>query len=279
MGARSHGSEERGPCGKITSLAAVGDTKSVLGRGKRPYFHARFIPPGPPAKALRAVRPLRSGGDVPDHLQGTLGRRPAGSVDLQVIGHAHVDRRRLGGAIPGIRSARERSRLLASRASHRTPTHNTVRPARCSSQRRRPRTPERKTSSAIIRAPCRAMAATPCIHVASSARKAGPGMTAPPSSNRIPSVEVRRVGGRARRKAKVPTWSQGSGRAACRARASDDLPELEPPFRRRTCTAPAASTPADWLRCPGRTGVSGGRPGTWPPAPRPGPGSHPGRAS
>ena len=83
----------------------------------------------------------------------------------------------------------------------------------------------------MIRAPARAIAATPFIHAASSARNCGPRMTAPSEAKSIPATDLRGDTGIACISVSTPKVSHGSGRTACRHRAIPDFPELEPPLR------------------------------------------------
>lgn len=83
-------------------------------------------------------------------------------------------------------------------------------------------------------APARAIAATPSIHAACSAPKAGPTLT-PPSGANSRSLS----GGIASISESTPKVSHGSGITACRHRAIPDFPELEPPLRTITCVVTA----------------------------------------
>jgi hypothetical protein len=83
----------------------------------------------------------------------------------------------------------------------------------------------------MIRAPARAMAATPSIHAASSVRNSGPTVTPPSAANSIPAADIREDTGIAWISVSTPKASHGSGRIACRHRAIPDFPELEPPLR------------------------------------------------
>jgi hypothetical protein len=90
--------------------------------------------------------------------------------------------------------------------------------------------PPRNTSSRMIRAPARAMAATPAIQAASISRKPSPSVTSPCRPNATPESEPMRAGGSASRRSSTPILIHGRGRIACRHRAIPVLPELEPPF-------------------------------------------------
>ena len=83
----------------------------------------------------------------------------------------------------------------------------------------------------MIRAPASAIAATPAIHAASSARNSGPMATAPPGGNWMPEADVCAETGIASISVSTPRLSHGSGRIACRHRAIPDFPELDPPLR------------------------------------------------
>ncbi len=64
----------------------------------------------------------------------------------------------------------------------------------------------------MIRAPACAIAATPSIHAASSARNSGPTMTSPSGANSIPTTDLRGDTGIARISVSTPKASHTSGR-------------------------------------------------------------------
>jgi hypothetical protein len=92
------------------------------------------------------------------------------------------------------------------------------------------RAPLKKTSSMMMRAPARAIAATPAIQASSAARNSSCTAISPFAANSIPD----RFGGRAATNVSTLSASHGVGRIACRQRAIPDLPELDPPLSTMT---------------------------------------------
>jgi hypothetical protein len=80
-------------------------------------------------------------------------------------------------------------------------------------------------------APARAIATTPSIQAASSARKSAPTLTPPSAATTIPSSDACIFAGIASTNESHPNASHGSGSTACRHRTIPDFPELEPPLR------------------------------------------------
>lgn len=97
-----------------------------------------------------------------------------------------------------------------------------------------------------MRAPARAIAATPAIQAASRARNSAPTLTPPSSANTIPPSPSpspppsRSFAGRESMKESQPYASHGSGSTAWRQRTIPDFPELDAPLRTiiRMVTAP-----------------------------------------
>ncbi len=82
----------------------------------------------------------------------------------------------------------------------------------------------------MIRAPARAIAATPSVQASSRSRNSDPMLTEPSGPNTIPVSAAWRAAGIASTIVSVPSASHGSDRRAWRHRAIPDLPELEPPL-------------------------------------------------
>jgi hypothetical protein len=82
----------------------------------------------------------------------------------------------------------------------------------------------------MIRTPARAIAATPSIHAASSARNSGPTTISPSAAKSIPVADTGEDAGSAWISVSTPKTSQGSGSTAWRHRAIPVFPELEPPL-------------------------------------------------
>ena len=83
----------------------------------------------------------------------------------------------------------------------------------------------------MILAPARAIATTPSIQAASSARKSAPTLTPPSAAKPIPASDSCIFAGRASTNESHPNASHGSDSTACRHRMIPDFPELEPPLR------------------------------------------------
>ena len=194
---------------------------SLGARGRR-HRYGRSRTGSRPARGSDDARGNRAGAR-----QGLRGAR----VDLEVVGDARCTASACNAAIPGARSPRASSRPAAISASQRTPTHSTTRPSRWVPVRCWEAAPPINTSSRMIRAPARAMAATPVIHAASLARNASPTMTSPCAPKSIPPPE----GGSASTRSSTPSRIHGCGRTTCRHRPMPVLPELEPPLRTITC--------------------------------------------
>lgn len=223
--------------------------RSGTARGRRRASHrSSRTPTGrssrAPAGCRRFPRRGRRSGPAP-------GRRPWSAADSPAGGgrpprrcaRRRRRRRRAARRCPAASRSCPRRRRSSSRPTaspptagrpHRTPTHNTPSPPSRSRHRRWPAAPLRNTSSTMIRAPARAIAATPSVHASSSSRNSGPMLTPPSGPNVIPASEAWRAAGIASTIVSVPSASHGSGRTACRHRTIPDLPELEPPLSRIT---------------------------------------------